>query len=89
MQRKTNPVAATPSALAAFLDAHLGAIERNDVGPLLGQAALMRERGAASFVTTAQTQAGLNAALTGGAPTLPWKAARAAPHVARRKPRGR
>ncbi|HVE50815.1 MAG TPA: hypothetical protein VNG69_14525 [Casimicrobiaceae bacterium] len=72
-------------ALSAFLHDHLGVVERNDVGPLIGQAALIRERGAAS-VLPLSGESGWNAALSGEAPsstrTLPHNAA-----LARRKAR--
>ena len=53
------------AALAAFLLAHLGHVEDNDVGPLIGQAAWIGERGAPMLAGDDVVQRVLNAALAG------------------------
>ena len=45
MQRTLTPPDRTHDALVAFLDSHVGAAFRDDVGPLLGQASLIRDSG--------------------------------------------
>jgi hypothetical protein len=71
MQGRSSSTVDTETALAAFLRAHVGVVERNDVGPLIGQAALVGERGVASIVSTVDLQAGVNLALTGASAALP------------------
>jgi hypothetical protein len=54
------------AALAAFLLAHLGHVEDNDVGPWIGQAAWYGERGERLAVSE-DVQRVLNVALAGDA----------------------
>jgi hypothetical protein len=84
MQRKTPSIPQARANLAAFLHEHFGAIERNDVGPLVGQAALLCERGEGSVVVPADARDGVNAALSSEAASPFWKRG-AAPRVRRNK----
>jgi hypothetical protein len=68
MQPTTHQHANGDAALAAFLGAHLGRVEANDVGPLLGQAAWIVERGGRTVAVTDELQRVQNAALAGADP---------------------
>ena len=71
MQPTTQPLGNGDAALAAFLGAHFGRVEPNDVGPLLGQAAWIVERGGRTVVVTDELQRVQNAALAGADPRPP------------------
>ena len=58
------------AALAAFLGEHLGRVEANDVGPLIGQAAWIVERGGRTVVVTDELQRVQNVALAGADPRV-------------------
>jgi hypothetical protein len=45
MERSTTGPTRMRNALSAFLESHLGGTYRDDVGPLLGQASVIREHG--------------------------------------------
>ena len=58
------------AALAAFLGEHLGRVEPNDVGPLLGQAAWIIEVGDRTIAVSDELQRVQNAALAGADPRV-------------------
>jgi hypothetical protein len=47
MQRRLTSSTRTHDALVAFLDSHVGGQHSDDVGPLFGQASVIRDRGIA------------------------------------------
>ena len=60
-------------SLAAFLSAHLGQVESDDVGPIIGQAAFVSEVGSRAATMHSVDRAGVSAALSGMAPTVPMR----------------
>jgi hypothetical protein len=64
MQRNLPYADPTRSALADFLSVHMGAIERDDVRALIGQAAYVCECGMPEFPVPEGMQAGVNAAVS-------------------------
>ena len=86
MDRKTVAADRTHDALVAFLDAHLGAPRNDDVGPMLGQASLLRELPAVDVDARSLLLCSdaINAALTSEATREPLAAAPAVGRDARR-----
>ncbi len=67
MKRKTSSPQAAQAAIAEFLNAHYAHPHVNDVGPVLGRLAALREGPSADAVAEAQWYAAVSAALTGQA----------------------
>ena len=70
MQRSVWSPAHPQAGLVAFLEEHMGRIQREDVGPVVGQAALLCEYGPLSLALPSAVQADVNAALAGASSRL-------------------
>ena len=68
MKRKTSAPDPTHATIAAFLEAHYAHAHLNDVGPLLGVLASLRDERRAEGVPQQQWNAAISLALTGQAP---------------------
>ena len=55
-------------ALAIFVDAHVGTPWRDDIGPLIGQASILRQHGLPDEETLRLWNAAVRAAVSGDAP---------------------
>lgn len=64
MQRRLVPSTRTHDALVAFLDSHVGTPWRDDVGPLLGQASMIRDSGLADARVMRYWNEAVNAAVS-------------------------
>ena len=69
MKHKASSPDTTRAAIADFLNAHYAHAHVNDVGPVLGRLAALRDGSAPDAVTRRQWNAAVSAALTGQAPT--------------------
>jgi hypothetical protein len=67
MKRKATTPGATEAAIAAFLEAHYARTLPNDVGPLLGTLASMRDGPPAGASAQRQWNKAVSVALTGQA----------------------
>ena len=68
MKRKTPAPDPTHATIAAFLAAHYAHAHLNDVGPLLGRLAALRDERRAVAISPQQWNAAISLALTGQAP---------------------
>ena len=64
MQQRVDPSARTRDALTAFLEAHVGVALRDDVGPLIGQASVLRILDTPDAETLRHWNAAVNAAVS-------------------------
>lgn len=77
MQRRLASPTRMHDALVAFLDSHLGAPHRDDVGPLFGQASVIRDHGVADAESKRLWNAAVSVAVSSEAahPDRPQRAA--------------
>ena len=68
MKHKASSPDTTQAAIAEFLNAHYARAHVNDVGPVLGRLAALRDGPAAEAATGREWNAAVSAALTGQAP---------------------
>ena len=68
MKRKASTPETTQAAIAAFLDAHYAHAHLNDVGPVLGRLASLRDVHPADVRAERQWNAAVSLALTGHMP---------------------
>lgn len=70
MQRRLASSTRTHDALVAFLDSHVGEQHSDDVGPLFGQASVIRDRGIADSEVKRFWNEAMNVALSSEAMRL-------------------